>query len=53
MELKLLCSTGQAAHPESEPSTIRWVKIFTWRANGDGIGLDKHTLLEGDSHIHL
>jgi len=36
--------------PESGPSTIRWVKIFTWRANGDGIGLGKHTLLE-DSFI--
>ena len=29
------------------------MKIFTWRANGDGIGLGKHTLLEGDFYIHL
>ena len=42
----------QEGRPESGPSTIRWVKIFTWRANGDGIGLGKHTLLEGDFYIH-
>ena len=27
---------------------IRWVKIFTWRANGDGIGLKKNTLVFKD-----
>ena len=46
-------SIEQEGRPESGPSTIRWVKIFTWRANGDGIGLGKHTLLEGDFYIHL
>jgi len=32
------------------PVDVLWVKIFTWRANGDGIGLKKNTLLE-DSFI--
>jgi len=32
------------------PVEIRWIKIFTWRANGDGIGLKRNTLLE-DSFI--
>ena len=30
------------------PVEIRWVKIFTWRANGDGIGLKKNTLVFKD-----
>jgi len=43
-------SLSLADRPESNPTSIRWVKIFTWRANGDGIGLNKNTLLE-DSFI--
>jgi hypothetical protein len=26
-----------AAYTPEEPTTIRWVKIFTWRPNGDGV----------------
>ena len=44
-------SNGQADRPESNPTSIRWVKIFTWRANGDGIGLNKNTLLEGAENV--
>ena len=31
---------------EDEPTDVRWVKIFTWRANGDGINPCKNTLIE-------
>ena len=31
---------------EDEPTDVRWVKIFTWRANGDGIDPCKNTLIE-------
>tara|TARA_A100001015_G_scaffold118293_1_gene131188 strand:- start:1715 stop:4777 length:3063 start_codon:yes stop_codon:yes gene_type:complete len=31
--------------PES-PTEVRWVKIFTWRANGDGINPFGNTLIE-------
>ena len=44
-------SNWQADRPESNPTSIRWVKIFTWRANGDGIGLNKNTLLEGAENV--
>ena len=30
------------------PVQVRWIKIFTWRANGDGIGLKKNTLVFKD-----
>ena len=29
-----------------QPTDIRWVKIFTWRANGDGINPFANTLIE-------
>ena len=32
-------------NPES-PADINWVKIFTWRANGDGIGPKGNTKIE-------
>ena len=32
-------------HPES-PTDIKWVKIFTWRANGDGINPLGNSLIE-------
>ena len=28
------------------PTHIRWVKIFTWKANGDGISTKKNNLIE-------
>ena len=28
------------------PTYIRWVKIFTWKANGDGISTKKNSLIE-------
>lgn len=30
----------------NEPAVVRWVKIFTWRANGDGINPFGNTLIE-------
>ena len=42
-----------------QPTDIRWVKIFTWRANGDGINPFANTLIEdcflrtqGESFLH-
>ena len=35
--------------PES-PTDVRWVKIFTWRANGDGYNPNSNGLIE-DSFI--
>ena len=34
----------------SHPNTVRWAKIFTWRANGDGINPFGNVLVE-DSFI--
>ena len=31
---------------DDEPTDIRWVKIFTWRANGDGINPFNNALIE-------
>ena len=28
----------QAEYDPEIPTEIKWVKIFTWRANGDGLG---------------
>ena len=33
-------------YDENSPTDIRWVKIFTWRANGDGINPFKNSLIE-------
>ncbi len=35
-------------HPykENHPNVVRWTKIFTWRANGDGINPFGNTLVE-------
>ena len=33
-------------HRPEEKTEVRWVKIFTWRANGDGINLFGNTLVE-------
>ncbi|ADG69525.1 hypothetical protein Plim_3713 [Planctopirus limnophila DSM 3776] len=35
-------------HPykKDHPNTVRWTKIFTWRANGDGINPFGNTLIE-------
>merc|ERR1719264_653611 len=33
-------------YDENSPTDIRWVKIFTWRANGDGINPFKNGLIE-------
>ena len=38
----MLVSPYQAGHPNE----IRWTKIFTWRANGDGINPFGNTLIE-------
>ena len=31
-------SLSRSANPEFPDDLIRWVKIFTWRGNGDGVG---------------
>ena len=31
---------------EDAPTNTRWVKIFTWRANGDGINPHNNNLIE-------
>ena len=33
-------------HNPEEKTVVSWVKIFTWRANGDGINLFQNTLVE-------
>ena len=38
-----LANSYKADHPDD---LVRWVKIFTWRANGDGINLFQNTLVE-------
>ena len=38
----MLVSPYQAGHPNE----VRWTKIFTWRANGDGINPFGNTLIE-------
>ena len=32
--------------PDNPPTITRWVKIFTWRANGDGINPMSNGLIE-------
>ena len=39
-------SMGTSNKPEHPDNTIRWVKIFTWRANGDGINPNGNSRLE-------
>lgn len=34
------------SYKPEEPTDIRWVKIFTWRANGDGINPFGNGLVE-------
>ena len=34
------------SYQPEEPTDIRWVKIFTWRANGDGINPFNNALIE-------
>ena len=34
------------SHRPEEKTLISWVKIFTWRANGDGINLFDNNLVE-------
>ena len=36
--------------PDSPDDIIRWVKIFTWRANGDGFGSSGNMIVE-DSFV--
>ena len=33
-------------YDENSPTDIKWVKIFTWRANGDGINPFNNALIE-------
>jgi hypothetical protein len=33
-------------YKEGQPNEVRWTKIFTWRANGDGINPFGNTLIE-------
>jgi hypothetical protein len=33
-------------YQEGHPNTVQWTKIFTWRANGDGINPFGNTLIE-------
>ena len=35
-----------ASYNPEKPTDIRWVKIFTWRANGDGINPFNNALIE-------
>ena len=35
-----------AGYKEEKPTVTRWVKIFTWRANGDGINPFSNGLIE-------
>ena len=32
--------------PDHPDDLIRWVKIFTWRANGDGLGSSGNQIVE-------
>ena len=34
------------SYQPEKPTDIRWVKIFTWRANGDGINPFNNALIE-------
>merc|ERR550539_1298386 len=34
------------SYQPERPTYIRWVKIFTWKANGDGISTKKNNLIE-------
>lgn len=34
------------AHVDGHPNEVKWTKIFTWRANGDGINPFGNTLIE-------
>ena len=43
-------SMGTSNKPEHPDNTIRWVKIFTWRANGDGVGTSGNLVVE-DSFV--
>ena len=36
----------KASYDPSRPTDMRWMKIFTWRANGDGIGSHSNDLVE-------
>ena len=35
-----------ANYDPENPTDIKWVKVFTWRANGDGIGHGGNGLVE-------
>jgi len=35
-----------ATYDPSRPTDLKWLKIFTWRANGDGIGSHANDLME-------
>ena len=35
-----------ARYDPSNPTDIKWIKVFTWRPNGDGIGLHANGLVE-------
>ena len=35
-----------ALYDPSNPTDIKWIKVFTWRPNGDGIGLHDNGLVE-------
>ena len=35
-----------AGYNQDKPTVTRWVKIFTWRANGDGINPFANGLIE-------
>ena len=39
--VKMVCG-----YDESRPTLTRWLKIFTWRANGDGINPFANGLIE-------
>jgi hypothetical protein len=35
-----------APYKAGHPNEVKWTKIFTWRANGDGINPFGNTLIE-------
>ena len=40
-------SSGTVSYKADHPDdVIRWVKIFTWRANGDGVGSSGNQVVE-------
>ena len=43
-------SMGTGNTPKHPDNTIRWVKIFTWRGNGDGVGTSGNLVVE-DSFV--